>query len=98
MARQLRAGPKADTRAVLAGITSLRKVVFSPPGDAAKTAITAQSVKAHALDTFGSVHKADHWFNRPNALFQGKRPQEVIQSDPSLVEAALVRIDNGIYV
>ena len=61
-------------------------------------ATTIRLVKAHALDTFGSAEKADHWMNRPNALFQGKKPRDVVQSDPSAVEAALVRIDYGVYV
>lgn len=60
--------------------------------------ITIQSVQAHALETFGSAEKAEHWMNRPNPLFQGKRPKEVIQRDPSMIESALARIDNGIYV
>ena len=57
-----------------------------------------EAVYAHALETFGSAGKADHWMNRPNALFRGKRPKQVIESDPSSVDAALARIDNGIYV
>src|SRR6266849_6672543 len=44
-------------------------------------AITAQSVQAHALETFGSPEKAGHWMNRPNPLFQGRTPLQVIQSD-----------------
>lgn len=60
--------------------------------------ITAQSVVAHALDTFGSEKKAAHWMSRPNPLLQGRTPSKVVQSDPSAVEAALVRIDHGVYV
>ncbi len=59
--------------------------------------ITAQSVETHALETFGSAAKADHWLNRPNPLFHGQTPRRVIQADPSTVEAALVRIDHGVY-
>jgi uncharacterized protein (DUF2384 family) len=61
-------------------------------------AITSRSVQAHALDTFGSAEKAEHWMNRPNPLFQGKAPGQVLESDPSSVEAELVRIDYGVYV
>ena len=74
------------------------KDVFPPSTDPRGRAITAQSVKAHVLDTFGSAEKAEHWMSRPNPLFQGKTPRQVIQSDPSWVEAALVRIDYSVYV
>jgi uncharacterized protein (DUF2384 family) len=71
----------------------------SPPSPGARgLAITAQSVKAHALDTFGSAEKAAHWMGRPNPLLDGKMPRQVIQSDPFSVEAALTRIDHGVYV
>jgi uncharacterized protein (DUF2384 family) len=56
------------------------------------------SVAAHALATFGSPEKAQHWMNRPNPLFQGKTPAQVIESDPVEAEAELVRIDHGVYV
>lgn len=60
--------------------------------------VTAASVAAHALDTFGSAAKAEHWMNRPNPLLHGNTPRQVIESDPSTVEAELVRIDHGVYV
>ena len=59
--------------------------------------ITAQFVTKHALDTFGTVEKAEHWLNRPNPLLHGKTPFQIMQADPSGVEAALVRIDHGVY-
>ena len=71
------------------------KDVFPPSTDPRGRAI---HVKAHVLYTFGSAEKAEHWMSRPNPLFQGKTPRQVIQSDPSWVEAALVRIDCGVYV
>jgi len=74
------------------------KDVFPPSTDPRGRAITAQSVKAHVLDTFGSAEKAEHWMSRPNPLFRGQTPRQVIQSDPSWVEAALVRIDYSVYV
>jgi uncharacterized protein (DUF2384 family) len=52
----------------------------------------------HALATFGSPDKAKHWMNRPNPLFQGKTPVQVMESDPVGVEAELVRIDHGVYM
>jgi uncharacterized protein (DUF2384 family) len=55
-------------------------------------------VEAHALETFGSFAKANHWLNRPNPLFEGKSPLQVLQVDPELVEAELVRIDHNVYV
>jgi len=59
--------------------------------------ITVKALEAHALDTFGSKEKAQHWMNRPNAMFQGKSPRDFVQVDPGLVEAELVRIDHGVY-
>jgi uncharacterized protein (DUF2384 family) len=60
--------------------------------------ISRDSVAAHALATFGSPEKATHWMNRPNPLFQGKTPAQVIEFDLLGVEAELVRIDHGIYM
>jgi hypothetical protein len=60
--------------------------------------VTARSVKEHALDTFGTPEKAEHWLHRPNPVFGGKRPRQVLHADPSWVEAELVRIDYGVYV
>jgi uncharacterized protein (DUF2384 family) len=60
--------------------------------------ISRESVTAHALATFGSPKKAQHWMNRPNPLFHGETPSQVIKSDPVRVEAELVRIDHGVYV
>jgi uncharacterized protein (DUF2384 family) len=73
---------------------SLRKQKLHQRGHA----ITFRSVQAHALDTFGSAEKAEHWMNRPNPLFRGKTPKQVLESDPSSVESELVRIDYGVYV
>jgi uncharacterized protein (DUF2384 family) len=61
-------------------------------------AITRESVDAHALATFGSTEKARHWMNRPNPLFHGKTPAEVLEIDLVLIEAELVRIDHGVYM
>jgi len=55
------------------------------------------TVLAHALETFGSEEKADHWLHRPNHVFQGKTPLEMIESDPQQVEIELTRIDHGVY-
>jgi uncharacterized protein (DUF2384 family) len=60
--------------------------------------ISRESVKAHALATFGSPEKAQHWMNRPNPLFEGKSPAQVIESNLVGVEAELVRIDHGVYM
>jgi Protein of unknown function (DUF2384) len=35
--------------------------------------------------------------NRPNPLFNGKTPAQVIELDLVGVEAELVRIDHGVY-
>jgi uncharacterized protein (DUF2384 family) len=63
-----------------------------------ETPVTVQSVQAHAVETFGSSKKAEHWMSRPNPLFMGKRPKEVVRFDPSSVEAELTRIDHGVYI
>jgi hypothetical protein len=60
--------------------------------------ISRESIAAHALDTFGPPEKARHWMNRPNPLFQGKTPAQVIEFDLVGVEAELVRIDHGVYM
>ncbi len=60
--------------------------------------ISRQSVNAHALATFGSPKKAQHWMNRPNPLFDGKSPAQVIEFNLVGVEAELVRIDHGVYM
>jgi hypothetical protein len=60
--------------------------------------ISRESVAAHALATFGSQEKAEHWMNRPNPLFRGKTPLQVIEFDLAEVEAELVRIDHGVYM
>jgi putative toxin-antitoxin system antitoxin component (TIGR02293 family) len=57
-----------------------------------------KAIEVHALDTFGSREKANHWMNRPNALFEGKTPLQLIETDPQSVEAELGRIDHGVYV
>jgi uncharacterized protein (DUF2384 family) len=60
--------------------------------------ISRDSVSTHALATFGSPEKAQHWMSRPNPLFQGKTPAQVIEFDVVGVEAELVRIDHGVYM
>jgi uncharacterized protein (DUF2384 family) len=68
-----------------------RKIVTVNP-------ISAESVRSHALETFGSAAKANHWLNRPNQVFQGKTPLEAVESDPQAVEAELTRVDHGVYL
>lgn len=60
--------------------------------------ISRDSVAAHALATFGSSEKVKHWMNRPNPLFHGRTPRQVIEFDLVGVEAELVRIDHGVYM
>jgi hypothetical protein len=60
--------------------------------------ITSETVRAHALEAFGDVEKTDHWLRRPNQLFHGRSPLQVLESDPEAVEAELVRIEHGVYV
>jgi uncharacterized protein (DUF2384 family) len=68
------------------------------PTNSGKHKISPESIAVHALATFGSRQKAQHWMNRPNPLFQGKTPSQVMRTDPVGVEAELVRIDHGVYV
>jgi uncharacterized protein (DUF2384 family) len=56
------------------------------------------TIRAHALEAFGNVEKTDHWLHRPNQLFQGRSPLEVLEVDPAAVEAEIVRIEHGVYV
>ena len=63
-----------------------------------KQEISPESVVTHARATFGSKEKAHHWMSRPNPLFRGKTPLQIIATDPTQVEAELVRIDHGVYV
>ncbi len=72
-------------------------VIVSKPISELKLSITARSVTEHAQDTFGTSEKAAHWLNRPNRLFDGKTPRQVMRVDPASVEAELVRIDYGVY-
>jgi Protein of unknown function (DUF2384) len=77
-------------------------IASSRPGSHKKAAspplISRESVAAHALATFGSPEKAQHWMNRANPLFHGKTPAQVIDFDLIGVEAELIRIDHGVYV
>jgi uncharacterized protein (DUF2384 family) len=63
-----------------------------------KPVILRDQVLAHALETFGQEAKALHWLNRPNHLFGGLTPAEVLESEPQSVEQKLILIDHGIFV
>src|SRR5580704_14730820 len=58
----------------------LAEDILSPTTVPSVGDIKIQAIRAHALETFGSAKKAEHWMNRPNPQFQGKRPKEVIES------------------
>jgi Antitoxin Xre/MbcA/ParS C-terminal toxin-binding domain len=60
--------------------------------------ITSETVRAHALEAFGDAEKTDHWLRRPNQLFQGRSPLQVLEVDPAAVEVEIVRIEHGVYV
>jgi hypothetical protein len=74
------------------------KITPPPRKQPATAGISPESITAHALETFGSAEKAQHWMNRPNSLFDGKTPAQVLRTDPIEVEVELVRIDHGVYV
>ena len=65
---------------------------------AGEPAATCDRVRLHALETFGEEWKALHWLNRPNRLFAGKTPAQVLETEPESVELELTRIDHGIFV
>jgi uncharacterized protein (DUF2384 family) len=55
-------------------------------------------VRLHVLETYGQEAKAVHWLNRPNHLFSGKTPAQVLETDPESAEQELTCIDHGIFV
>ncbi|HWE48370.1 MAG TPA: MbcA/ParS/Xre antitoxin family protein [Bryobacteraceae bacterium] len=57
-----------------------------------------EEVRRHVWETFGTEDKALHWLGRPNPLFGGRTPAEVLEIEPDAVEQELVRIDHGIFV
>jgi len=56
------------------------------------------TVLAHAVDTFGSRPNANAWLRRPNRIFAGQTPLQILTEDPAAVEEELVRIDHGMFV
>ena len=76
---------------------SSRGPVISKANPSATDA-NASRPTAHAFETFGSSEKANHWLHRPNHVFQGRTPLEVIGSNPEAVEIELTRIDYGVYI
>ena len=57
-----------------------------------------EEILLHALETFGSVHKAVHWLDRRNHIFEGETAALKIETDPLAVEAELTRIDHGVFI
>lgn len=55
-----------------------------------------RAVLAHAVETFGSDVKANHWLNQPLRIFQGRTPLNVLETDPDEVEKVLTRIEENI--
>ena len=47
-------------------------------------------VMSHAFETFGEESKAIHWLSRPNHLFAGRTPAEVLETEPESVEQELI--------
>src|SRR5690242_11494587 len=87
-----RNGSQARTRVATLRAAPERSKVVIPPSR------SELALRAHALDTFGSAMKMNHWFNRPNQVFQGRTPLEMMASDPRAVEVELTRIDHGVYI
>jgi RNA polymerase sigma factor (sigma-70 family) len=80
------------------GAGKLSNTVAQEPAGVNQGGHTDVAVLAHAHETFGSQEKADHWLRRPNHVFQGRTPLEVVGSDPQAVEIELTRIDYGVYI
>lgn len=83
-------------------VSSIRKDSSAFKGDVSRltprSPTLSEQVRAHAFETFGQEAKAIHWLNRPNHLFGGKTPAEVLETEPDSVERELIRIDHGIFV
>jgi RNA polymerase sigma-70 factor (ECF subfamily) len=103
--RQLatRSGHSRETKDSTSGFSSdtaseTSSHVIREPAKVSKRCHPDDAVLAHAVDTFGSQEKANHWLRRPNHVFQGRTPLEVIGIDPQSVEIELTRIDHGVYI
>jgi putative toxin-antitoxin system antitoxin component (TIGR02293 family) len=61
-------------------------------------AVRVASVTALAEETFANKDKAQRWLRRPTALLGGKRPLDLLDSEPGarVVEQLLYRIGHGI--
>ena len=95
---KLRAGARKISRNHNRPLKFKRRAVQEHSAGRQRTEISPDSVVAHALATFGTPEKAEHWMNRPNPLFQGKTPRQVLEFDLVGVEAELVRIDHGVFM
>lgn len=60
--------------------------------------MTADSVLAHAFETFGSPEKTDHWLHRPHHIFQRRTPLDAVETDPQAVEIELTKIGHGVFI
>jgi uncharacterized protein (DUF2384 family) len=62
---------------------------------------TADLVWSRALQTFGDEAKARHWMSAPRDIFDGRSPQELVDTgDPDeqrRVLTVLIRIDYGVF-
>ncbi len=61
-------------------------------------AVRVASVTALAEETFANKDKAQRWLRRPTAPLGGKRPLDLLDSEPGarMVEQLLYRIGHGI--
>jgi putative toxin-antitoxin system antitoxin component (TIGR02293 family) len=60
-------------------------------------ATVSSPVWQHALALFGSEEKATRWMETRLAELQERTPQEVVNQDPTAVEAILDRIEYGVF-
>jgi putative toxin-antitoxin system antitoxin component (TIGR02293 family) len=57
------------------------------------------SIMALAEETFQETEKAMHWMRRPNKVFDGRAPLDLIRTEQGarMVEDVLIRIAHGVY-
>lgn len=63
-------------------------------------ALRLARISAEADRVFGDPSKADRWLRRPNPVFHGKTPLELLKTEigGNMVETLLHQIDHGIFI
>lgn len=71
----------------------------SPQSTTLPVTALANTIWAHALDTFGNPQTAESWLDTPNAALQNQTPRTLVNTIEGArqVEEVLTRIDYGIF-